>query len=59
MKTKALIIIIAAAVMRLAQNSHAQDIDSFAPVVVKTVPKPVPKMCHRANTSSMSPSAKK
>src|SRR5882672_2707914 len=38
MKTKALIIIIAAALCGLAQNSHAQDIDSFAPVVVKTVP---------------------
>lgn len=38
MKTKALIAIIAAALCGLAQNSRAQDIDSFAPVVVKTEP---------------------
>jgi len=39
MKTKALIAIIAAAALcGLAQNIRAQDIDSFAPVVVKTVP---------------------
>jgi hypothetical protein len=39
MKTKALVTIIAAAALcRLASFSHAQDIDSFAPVVVKTIP---------------------
>ena len=45
MKTKALLIgiFVGATSFFAAQNLHAQDIDSFAPVIVKTVPEAVTK----------------
>ena len=61
MKTKTLLTLLIAAAVGggTAQNSRAQDIDSVAPVVVKTVPEAGARMFRLANTKSKSPSARK